>query len=160
LLLLARLGLRSTEIVHMNLEDIDWEVGELVVTGKAGRQDRLPLPEDVGRTLARYIQQVRPRCASRRVFIRMHAPHQGFKGSASVTWITNQALKHAGITVPRRGAHLLRHSLATHLLGAGASLSEIGKVLRHEFIRTTAIYAKVNLQELRTVAEAWPGGAE
>jgi site-specific recombinase XerD len=160
LLLLARLGLRSIEIVHMNLEDIDWEAGELLVRGKAGRQDRLPLPEDAGRTLARYVHQVRPRCASRRVFIRMHAPHQGFKGSASVTWIVCQALNRAGITVPRRGAHLLRHSLATHMLGAGASLTEIGKILRHQFIRTTAIYAKVNLPDLRTVAEAWPGGAE
>jgi site-specific recombinase XerD len=159
LLLLARLGLRASEIVHMTLDDIDWDASELIVKGKGGRHDRLPVPKDVGITLARYIRQVRPRCLSRRVFIKLHAPHQGFKGSASVTLIVHQALGRAGIEVPGRGAHLLRHSLATRMLGAGASLTEIGKILRHQLIRTTAIYAKVNLTELRTIAAPWPGGA-
>jgi site-specific recombinase XerD len=157
LLLLARLGLRAGEIVHMTLDNIDWDSGDLVVKGKGGRHDRLPIPEDVGKTLARYLHRVRPRCHSRRVFIKLHAPHQGFKSSASITLIMHQALNRAGLNV-QGGAHLLRHSLATRMLGAGASLTEIGKVLRHQLIRTTAIYAKVNLKELRTVAEAWPGG--
>jgi site-specific recombinase XerD len=143
----------------MTLDDIDWDASELIVKGKGGRHDRLPVPEDVGISLARYIRQVRPRCLSRRVFIKLHAPHQGFKGSASVTLIVHQALGRAGIEVPGRGAHLLRHSLATRMLGAGASLTEIGKILRHQLIRTTAIYAKVNLPELRSIAAPWPGGA-
>jgi len=158
LLLLARLGLRAGEVVHMTLDDIDWEAGELVVRGKGGRQDRLPIPEDVGKALAQYIHKVRPRCASRRVFIRMHAPHRGFNYSPSVPCIVHQALNRAGLNLPRSGAHLLRYSLATQMLGAGASLTEIGKILRHQLMRTTAIYAKVDLPVLRTLAQPWPGG--
>ena len=158
LLLLARLGLRAGEVVNMELEDIDWDVGELSIKGKGNRQDRLPIPEDVGKALARYLQKVRPRCTSRRVFIRMHAPHQGFRGPSSVTVIVHQALNRAGLNPAHRGAHILRHSLATRMLGSGASLTEIGKILRHQLIRTTAIYAKVDLAVLRALAQPWPGG--
>jgi site-specific recombinase XerD len=159
LLLLARLGLRAGEIVHMTLDDIDWDVGELVVKGKGGCHDRLPIPADVGKALARYLHHVRPQCLSRRVFTKMHAPHEGFKSSASITMIVHQTLSRTGMEAPRRGAHMLRHSLATRMLGAGASLTEIGKILRHQIIRTTTIYAKVNLPELRSIAAPWPGGA-
>ena len=159
LLLLARLGLRAGEIVHMTLDDIDWEAGELTIRGKGSRQERLPIPEDVGKVLARYLQKVRPRCASRRVFIRIHAPHQGFKESSSITGIVHGALNRASLNPAHRGAHLLRHSLATRMLRGGASLTEIGKILRHQLTRTTAIYAKVDLTALRGLAQPWPGGA-
>ena len=158
LLLLARLGLRAGEVVHMTLDDIDWETGELTIKGKGGHQDRLPIPQDVGKALVRYLQKVRPRCTSRRVFIRMHAPHQGFRGPSSVTFVVHQALNRADLNPAHRGAHILRHSLATRMLGSGASLTEIGKILRHQLIRTTAIYAKVDLPALRALAQPWPGG--
>jgi site-specific recombinase XerD len=158
LLLLARLGLRAGEVVHMTLDDIDWEAGELTIRGKGSRQDRLPIPEDVGEALARYLQQTRPQCASRRVFIRLHAPHQGFGGSSLVAYIVNRALKRAGLNPALRGAHLLRHSLATRMIRGGSSLTEIGKILRHQLMRTTAIYAKVDLRALRILAQPWPGG--
>jgi site-specific recombinase XerD len=159
LLLLARLGLRAGEIVRMTLDDIDWDAGELVVKGKGGCHDRLPIPNDVGKALARYLHHVRPHCLSRRVFTKMYAPHEGFKNSSSITGIVNQIISRSGMETPRRGAHMLRHSLATRMLGAGASLTEIGRILRHQLIRTTAIYAKVNLTELRSIAAPWPGGA-
>ena len=158
LLLLARLGLRAGEVVHMTLDDIDWEAGELTIGGKGSRQERLPIPEDVGIALARYFHEIRPRCASRRVFIRMHAPHLGFKDSSSITGIVHGALNRAGLNPAHRGAHLLRHSLATRMLRGGASLTEIGKILRHQLTRSTAIYAKVDLTALRGLAQPWPGG--
>ena len=157
LLLLARLGLRAGEVVNMVLDDIDWEAGELTVKGKGSRRDRLPIPEDIGNVLVRYLQKVRPQCATRRVFIRMYAPHRGFTGPSSITVIVQQALDRAGLKPAHRGAHLLRHSLATRMLGGGASLAEIGKILRHELIKTTAIYAKVDLPGLRALAQPWPG---
>jgi site-specific recombinase XerD len=112
----------------------------------------------VGKALARYLQRIRPQCASRRVFIRIHAPHQGFGGPSLVVDIVNRALKRAGLNPAHRGAHLLRHSLATRMLRGGASLTEIGKILRHHLTRTTAIYAKVDLAALRSLAQPWPGG--
>ena len=158
LLLLAPLGLRAGEVVHMTLDDIDWEAGEVNIKGKGSRQDRLPIPQDVGKVLARYLQNVRPRCASRRVFIRMHAPHQGLRESSSITGIVHEALNRAGLNPAHRGAHLLRHSLASRMLSGGASLTEIGKILRHQLTRSTAIYAKVDLTALRGLAQPWPGG--
>ncbi|MGO9269463.1 MAG: tyrosine-type recombinase/integrase [Terriglobia bacterium] len=158
LLLLARLGLRAGEIVHMTLDDIDWEAGELTIRGKGGRQDRLPLPIDVGRSLARYLRRVRPQCASRRVFIRLRAPHQGLAGSFTVDFVVRRALQRTGLHPNARGAHLLRHSLATRMLRSGASLPEIGEILRHQLPKTTAIYTKVDMAALRTLAQPWPGG--
>ena len=158
LLLLARLGLRAGEVVHMTLDDIDWEAGELTVPGKGGRQDKLPLPRDVGQSLAKYLQRVRPKCACRRVFIRSKAPHRGFAESSAVAYIVRAALHRAGINAVAGGAHLLRHALATGMLRNGASLPEIGKILRHQLPKTTAIYTKVDMAELRTLAQPWPGG--
>lgn len=142
----------------MRLEDIDWEAGELTVHGKGGRDDRLPLPRDVGQCLAEYLQRVRPRCACREVFIRAKAPHVGFADSAAVDIVVQRDLKRADLDPPTKGAHLFRHGLATRTLRTGASLTEIGKVLRHQSAETTAIYAKVNLDSLRTLAQPWPGG--
>ena len=159
LLLLARLGLRAAEIVDMRLDDIDWEAGELTVRGKGGRLDKLPLPKDVGRALAHYLRQLRPPCTCRKVFIRSAAPLEGLADSAAVDIVVQRALQRAGISPANRGAHLFRHSLATQMLRNGASMSEIAKVLRHQSESSTAIYAKVDLSALRSIAQPWPGGA-
>lgn len=158
LLLLARLGLRGGEVENMTLEDLDWERSELVVRGKGPRLDRLPLPADVGAAVARYLYDVRPPCATRRVFVRMLAPYQGLEQSA-VCCVVRRALARAGLDPEHKGAHLLRHSLATNLLRRGASLSEIGQLLRHRQLTTTQIYAKVDIEALRGIALPWPGSA-
>ena len=158
-LLLARLGLRAGEVVGMTLDDIDWDAGDLVVRGKGGRQERMPLPRDVGKALATYVRHGRPACASRRVFICAKAPRQGFTSSVAVCTIVRRALMRAGLHPPSQGAHLLRHSLATEMLRRGASLAEIGEILRHRHPDTTAIYAKVDFKALRAIAPPWPGAA-
>lgn len=157
LLLLARLGLRAGEVARLNLEDIDWENGLITVSGK-GKWAQLPMPADVTRAIVRYLRGGRPRCESRRLFIRDSAPIGGFCGAGAITSIVKRALAKAGVESARKGAHLLRHSLATDMLRKGASLDEIGEVLRHKSPDTTAIYAKVALDALRTLALPWPGG--
>jgi site-specific recombinase XerD len=159
LLLLARLGLRGGEVLAMTLEDLDWERGEIVVRGKGQRLERLPLPTDVGAALACYLYDVRPACATRRVFIRMKAPQQDLAGPVAICCIVRRALQRAGLDPEFKGAHLLRHSLATNLLHRGASLREIGQLLRHRQPTTTQIYAKVDLAALRGIALPWPRGA-
>lgn len=158
LLLLARLGLRAGEVVALTLDDLDWDTGTLTVHGKGDRQERLPLPQDVGEAVANYLRQSRPRCATRRVFIRLHAPHCGFRTSVAIDDVVRRALVRTGLEPTCKGAHLLRHSLATRLLGSGASLEEIGQLLRHAHPQTTEIYAKVDLRALRALAQPWPGG--
>jgi site-specific recombinase XerD len=157
LLLLARLGLRAGEVVGLNLEDIDWENTRITVCGK-GKWAQLPLPADVGRAIANYLRRDRPHCSCRRVFIRDYAPIGGFRRSASIAKIVQCALAKAGVVSARKGAHLLRHSLATDMLRKGASLDEIGEVLRHKSPDTTAIYAKVDLNSLQALALPWLGG--
>lgn len=157
LLLLARLGLRAGEVVALQLDDVDWRVGEIKIRGKGSVQDRLPLFADVGEAVADYLRQDRPRCASRRVFIRMRAPHRGFVSPAAVSTIVERAVDRTGLHPPIRGAHLLRHSLATGMLRCGASMAEIGQVLRHRAANTTEIYAKVDFEGLRALARCWPG---
>lgn len=156
LLLLARLGLRAGEVVALKLDDIDWRAGEIVVAGKGLFHDRMPLPADVGQALASYLRKDRPACSSRRVFVRMKAPRRGFAHSSTVSTIVRRALERAGLHPPVMGAHLLRHSLATGMLRQGASLAEIGEVLRHRVPNTTEIYAKVDIDGLRSLAQAWP----
>jgi site-specific recombinase XerD len=163
LLLLARLGLRAGEIVTLELGDICWRVGELVVRTKGRVLDRLPLLSDVGEALARYIQMDRPRSESRRVFLRMIAPHQGLTGPAAVGHIVRLAFVKAQIRPTSRGAaHLFRHSLATRMIRHGASIPEIAEALRHRSQNTTSLYAKVALETLRGVARPWPvkGGVQ
>lgn len=156
LLLLARLGMRAGEVVGLELDDIDWRAGTLTVRGTKGlRQERLPLPADVGRALAQYLRRDRTPGGPRRVFLRMRAPRAGFAGPGAVTTLVGDALTRAGLHPAVRGAHLLRHSLATHMLRSGASLAEIGEVLRHRAASTTEIYAKVDLPGLRTVVHPW-----
>jgi integrase/recombinase XerD len=158
LLLLARLGLRRGEVAAIRLEDVDWRAGELLVRGKGSRQDVLPLAVDVGEALVSYLRR-RPRCESRALFVRMTAPLQGL-APHTIGWIVREACTRAGL--PRVGAHRLRHTAATEMLRQGASLAEIGQVLRHREQKTTAIYAKVDRRALRALARPWPsqeGGA-
>ena len=157
LLLLARLGLRAGEVVHLRLEDVDWTEGLLTVCGKGGRWRRLPLPMDVGEAIARYLSAGRPPCSTRRVFVRLRAPHTGFASSVAIDGIVSRALTRAGLQPALRGAHLLRHSLATTMLRRGASLAEIGQLLGHQLPQTTEIYAKVDACALAELAQPWPG---
>jgi site-specific recombinase XerD len=159
LLLLANLGLRACEIVALNLEDIDWENARITIRSKGGRWAQLPLPCAVGKALAAYLRYGRPHCSCRRVFIRDRAPRIGFANSIAISTLVMRALKRAGVDSARKGAHLFRHSLATDMIRQGASLDEIGELLRHQSPNTTAIYAKVDLPALRPLALPWPGGA-
>lgn len=160
LLLLARLGLRSGEVVNMTLYDIDWEAGVIRVCGKGRRNDRLPLPKDVGEALARYLCQGRPRCSTRRVFVRMRAPLCGLMGRGAIYSVVQRAFDRAGLHPSHKGPHTLRHSLATSMLHKGASLGEIGEILRHRDLDTTQIYAKVDLEALHKIVQPWPGGEQ
>jgi len=156
--LLARLGLRAAEVAALTLNDLDWDAGEIIVRGKGGRYDRLPLPDEVGQALANYLRDGRPSCSTRRVFVRHRAPQRGFANGEAVGTIVHRALDRAGLHPAHKGAHLLRHSLATRLLRNGASLAEIGELLRHRDLNTTQIYAKVDESALRRLALPWPGG--
>jgi len=157
LLLLARLGLRAGEVVALELDDIHWDVGEIVVRGKGRLHDRLPLPDDVGEALALYLREARGRSASRRVFLRRCAPHVGLSGPTAVCVVARGALRRAGLRPAGRvGAHIFRHSLATRMIRGGASLGEISQVLRHRSIDSTQLYAKVEFEALRGVALPWP----
>ena len=158
LLMLARLGLRAGEVVGLNLDDIDWSTGQITIRGKGGKSAQLPLAADVGTALAAYLRHDRPRSATRRVFLRHRAPLIGFGNSSTVSSLVRRALKHAGVKSAHTGAHVLRHSLATSLLRQGGSLDEIGELLRHQSPNTTAIYAKVDVTALQTLALPWPGG--
>lgn len=163
LLLLSRLGFRACEVVRLTLDDLDWEQGEIIVRGK-GKETRFPLPVDVGQALVAYLKHGRPSCSTRRFFISSKAPRKPLTAVA-VSLIVRTCLQKAGLNTPKKGAHLLRHTLATECLRKGASLSEIGQILRHENIDTTAIYAKVDFERLRTIVQPWPdpsfsGGAK
>lgn len=158
LLLLARLGLRAGEVAALTLDDIDWKAGEISVRGKGPRLDRLPLPPDVGKALVAYLHR-RPQCATRQVFLTVRAPVGELADHRSVSAIVERGLTRAGLDPPRKGAHVLRHALASDMLRRGASLPEIGELLRHRRLDTTAIYAKVDLGALRALAQPWPGGA-
>ena len=156
-LLLARLGLRSSEVAFLNLDDIDWKTGCLSVCGKSGRRIELPLPKEVGEAIAEYLQNGRPRCTSRRVFLRGKAPIRGFISQTAIGSLVRHTLKRAGIVAPTNGAHQFRHALATQMLRHGASLTEIGEVLGHRSPETTKIYIKVDFEALRPLALPWPG---
>ena len=158
LLVMARLGLRASEVIHLTLDDINWRAGELLVRGKGTRVDRLPLVQDVGQALADYLQGGRPDCSSRNVFIQCRAPFEGFARPSSISGMVCAALTRAHLSPPYKGAHVLRHSLATGMLRNGASLAQIGQVLRHQLPQTTEIYAKVDFKALRALALPWPGG--
>lgn len=156
LLLLARLGLRASEVMTLEVGDVRWREGEIVVRGKGLVRDRLPLLPDVGAAIALYLRKGRPCAACRRVFLCTRAPRRGFCHVSSVSTIVARAFTRAGLEPPHRGAHTLRHSLAATMVRRGATLTEIGEVLRHRSPATTEIYAKLDFGALRDVAMPWP----
>jgi site-specific recombinase XerD len=154
--LVARLGLRSVEVARLELRDVDWRAGEIVVRGKGGRQDRLPLPADVGKALAGYLCRGRNPDDARHLFLTGRAP-RGLIRADLVGDVVERACRRAGL--PPVGSHRLRHALAAELLRRGAGLAAISQVLRHRDLATTALYAKVDLSALRRVAQPWAGAA-
>jgi integrase/recombinase XerD len=163
IILLARLGLRAPEVIAIQLDDIDWRAGELVVRGKGRIHDRVPIPPDVGEALAEYIRHDRV-STSRALFVTTRAPHGPFKDSQVLNSILKGAFARAGIELrcPYVGSHVLRHSLATNLIRQGASLPEVSDMLRHRSRTSTMIYAKLDIEGLRSIAQPWPvaGGAQ
>ena len=155
--LLARLGLRGAEAACLQLDDIDWRAGEIAVTGKGSRTERLPLPAPAGEALAAWLTGGRPQCESRAVFVTVRRPYRQLTAS-SVRAVMGRACDRAGLE--RRGAHRLRHALATEMLRAGASLPEVGQVLRHRSLLSTSVYAKVDQEALRPLARPWPGAGK
>ena len=153
LVLLARLGLRAGEVAGLRLDDIDWRDGELLIRGKGPKHERLPLPADVGEAVAGWLRRGRPHCRAREVITRVRAPH-GKLSSGGIAAIVRAACVRAGL--PQMNPHRLRHTAATEMLRAGASLGEIGQILRHQSVLTTSIYAKVDRDGLRELAKPWP----
>ena len=162
LLLLARLGLRAPEVVAIQLDDIDWQAGEILIRGKGKLHDRMPLVADVGEAIVDYIKNGRVG-TSRTLFVSSFGPHRPFKDAQILNYILHEAYEKTGLEPPQKyvGSHVLRHSLATDMLRKGASLDEIGDVLRHRSKMTTTIYAKHDINALRSIARPWPeqGGA-
>ena len=157
LMLVSRLGLRANEVASLMLDDIHWHAGSITIHGKGRTVVSIPLLSEVGAAISDYLQNARPKTDNRFVFIRILAPHSQFASSSAISEIATSALRRAGFNLRRTGTHIFRHSLATNLLQAGASLSAIGQVLRHKDHDTTRIYAKVDLNGLRTLAMPWPG---
>lgn len=162
-LLQARLGLRAPEVIAMQIDDIDWRSGVIIVRGKGGRHDRVPLPPDVGEALADYIRHERV-AASRVLFVTERAPHRPFKDGQILNNILRSAFATTGLKPPAPyvGSHILRHSLAVNLVRQGAALEEIGDMLRHRSRSSTMIYAKLDIDGLRSITRPWPvtGGAQ
>jgi len=160
LMLLARLGLRAGEIVSLTLDSIDWETGSIAVAGKGNQAASLPLPTEVSGAIADYLRHGRPTNNSRALFLRVCAPIRGLGAQQTIGTIVGAAIKRAGIETPHRGTHQFRHALATDMLRHGATLTEIGSVLRHRHAKTTSLYAKVDFAALRPLSLPWPGGAK
>jgi site-specific recombinase XerD len=161
LVMLAKLGLRADEVATLTLDDVDWRSGEMLVRAKGRQRARMPIPPDVGAAVVAYLRDGRPKSSCRRLFLRTLAPNVGFASGCAITMIARSALERAGIRgYAHQGAHIFRHSLATELLQSGATLSEIGQLLRHESHDTTRIYAKVDIEVLRTLSLPWPGGVQ
>lgn len=156
LLLLARLGLRRGEVAALDLDDLDWRAGQITVVGKGNRAERLPLPVEPGEALVAWLSNGRPQCDTRRVFTTLTPPGQPLS-SGAIGHVVATACRNAGLE--RIGAHRLRHTMASAMLRAGASLPEVGQVLRHRSMASTMIYAKVDEVALRPLARPWPGTA-
>lgn len=153
ILTLLRLGLRRSELAGLTLEDLDWRAGEVLIRGKGGRIERLPLPADVGAAIAGYLSRGRPASARRELFLRARAPFTPID-AGTVSSTVRRACARAGIAP--MGAHRLRHTLACQMVGAGVPLTQIGQVLRHKSLQSTAIYARVDLERLRELGSPWP----
>ncbi|MEF0944420.1 MULTISPECIES: tyrosine-type recombinase/integrase [unclassified Rhizobium] len=156
MLLLARLGLRASEVANLTFADIDWKNGRITLLGKVRREEWLPLPQDVGDAILAYIERARPHIATTRVFLTDIAPIRPLSRIA-IKCIVRRGLDRAGIASIHRGAHVLRHSAATAMLRSGASLAGVGAVLRHRSPSTTALYAKVDIGLLSEIAQPWGG---
>lgn len=156
ILLLARLGLRASEVANLTFGDIDWDNGRITLTGKARREERLPLTQEVGDAILAYIERTRPRIGTTRVFLTDTAPIRPI-GRIAVKCLVRRALDRAGIKSTHRGAHVLRHSAATAMLRSGASLAGVGAVLRHRSPSVTALYAKVDIGLLSEITQPWGG---
>jgi integrase/recombinase XerD len=156
LMLLARLGLRAGEAAALRTGDVDWRAGEILVRGKGGRHERLPLPADVGEALAGYCRHGRPRAGQPFVLLQARAPYAGLSAD-TVSQLVKRACRRAGL--PPAGAHQLRHAATTAMRQAGAPLAEVGQVLRHRHVATTARYGSVDVAELAALAQPWPAGA-
>jgi integrase len=156
IIVLLRLGLRRGEVARLTLDDIDWRAGELVVAGKGGRVDRLPLPGDVGEAIAAYLRRGRPASDRRELFLRARAPFEPI-AAGTVSSTVRRACRRAGIA--EVGSHRLRHTTACEMVAANVPLPAVGQVLRHRSLQSTAIYARVDLNQLRQLAQPWPGGA-
>ena len=157
LLMIARLGLRAPEVTAIELDDIDWRAGEILIRGKRQLQDRMPLPAEVGEAIVDYIKNER-RGPERALFVSVKPPFKRFKDAQILRWILRDAYDATGISPPQAyiGTHILRHSLATDMLRKGASLAEIGDVLRHRSAMTTTIYAQYDVDALRSISRPWP----
>lgn len=161
LLLLARLGLRAGEVRRICLEDIDWRQGNLLIrAGKNHRERILPLPEDVGEALSDYLQHGRPSHKGRTIFLTLDPPYRPLVSSSPISMLAKQAIESADVRTARAGAHVFRHTVATHMVCGGATFKSVSDVLGHQTLGVTGIYAKLDLSSLSKVALPWPGGAE
>ena len=159
LLLLARLGLRAGEVVRLQLDDVDWRAGNILIrAGKTRRERILPLPQDAGEALVRYLKEARPSGPYRQIFLNLCPPHEPLASSVVLTGISQNALRQAGITSHRPGAYVFRHTIAAHLVSRGTTFKEVADILGHRSLESTAVYAKLDLHTLAEIAIAWPGG--
>jgi len=157
MLLLARLGLRAPEVIAIQLDDIDWRSGTILIRGKGKWHDRMPLPEEVDKAIVDYIRHGR-RGTSRTLFVSSKVPFRPFVDATMLNTVLRAAFTATGLEPPQKyiGSHLLRHSLATDMLRKGASLDEISDVLRHRSPAATSIYARHDIEGLRSIARDWP----
>ena len=156
LTVLSRLGLRACEVARLELGEVDWRAGELVVRGKQDRHERIPLPSDVGDALVDYLLHGRPDRQDLHLFLKSRARYGRLTGGdGAIGMLVRTAFKRAGL--PEVGVHRLRHTVATEVLRAGAPLEEIASLMRHRRHATTVLYAKVDWERLRELARPWPG---
>lgn len=161
LLLSARLGLRPSEVLRLRLQDVDWNSGSVLIrAGKTSRERVLPLPEDAGAALAKYLHGARPASTERIVFLSCWPPYPPIRGNGFIAKLVNRLLRQAGIGAPCSGAYVLRHTLATTMVCSGASFKEVADILGHGSLTTTGIYAKLDLPSLVKIALPWPGGSQ
>jgi site-specific recombinase XerD len=161
IMLLAHMGLRAGEVIHLKVNDIDWAEGRLIIrAGKNHRERSLPLSQVVGEALAAYLQQARPRRSPyREIFLRWYPPFRPLRSSCTISALVGKVLKRARVEVNRPGAHVFRHTLATEMARQGAAFKEIADILGHRSLVSTGVYAKLDLGSLSKVAMPWPGGA-
>lgn len=161
LMLLSRLGVRAMEVARLQLDDIDWNQGTIIIRFSKSRRERLlPLPSDVGESLINYLRNGRPKTSSRYIFLRHEAPYQPLQWPAAITSIVKRTMIKAGVKHRSLGAHLFRHTAASQMVNSGASFKDVADVLGHQSLSTTAIYAKLDLNTLSQVALPWPGGVQ